>query len=498
MLPPVRRSITRRDFLAAMAIMSAAIGACSLSAGRASAAQLAGGPSGPTARAASQHTGETVHAAESKEENTMLDQMTTVRQDTAIRPFVIDVPDADLEDLRRRLIATRLPSKELVTDPSQGVQLATIQALMRYWATDHDWRMTEARLNALPQFVTTIDGLDVHVIHVRSRHENALPLIVTHGWPGSVVELLGVVGPLTDPTAYGGKAEDAFDLVLPSLPGYAFSSQPAEVGWDPGRIAAAWGVLMNRLGYARYVAQGGDIGAAVTDAMGRLAPAGLLGIHLNFLRTVPPDVLAVATGRAPVPDGISEAERTAYAAFAAVARRGYLAEQGEHPQTIGYPLTDSPAGLAAWILDHDSDSHTKIAHAFLGGQPAGGLTRESVVDNIALYWLTNTAASSARLYWEVARAGMATGGQQPPAMALPATVSVFPDEIYRAPRSWAEKVYPNLIYFNEVDRGGHFAAWEEPELFAQEMRVAFRSLRSRRQQQPIQPYARPARPARRA
>jgi len=304
-----------------------------------------------------------------------------------------------------------------------------------------------------------------------------LPVIITHGWPGSVIEMLGTVGPLTDPTAHGGRAEDAFDVVIPSLPGYGFSAEPTEVGWDPSRTARAWGVLMNRLGYARYVAQGGDIGAAVTDAMGRLAPDGLKGIHLNFLRTPPPDVLAVVFRGAPLPAGISESERAAFAAVATLVKRGYLAEQSEHPQTIGYPLTDSPTGLAAWMLDHDPDSYDKIARAFLDGQPTGGLTRESVVDNMALYWLTNTAASSARLYWEAAQAAVAAARQPPAAMALPAAVSVFPGEIYRAPRSWAEKVYPNLIYFHEVDRGGHFAAWEQPELFAAELRAVFRSLR---------------------
>jgi pimeloyl-ACP methyl ester carboxylesterase len=420
--------------------------------------------------------------AQTGKESTMTTAMTTryTAQDTAadaVTPFRVDVPQADLNDLRRRLAAIRWPSKELVADPSQGVQLATLQALTRYWATDHDWRTTEAKLNALPQFVTTIDGLDIHFIHVKSKHENALPLIITHGWPGSVIEMLGTVGPLTDPTAHGGSAEDAFDVVIPSIPGYGFSAQPAEVGWGPGRVAVAWGVLMNRLGYTRYVAQGGDIGANVTDIMGRLAPDGLLGIHLNLLASVPPAVAAALFGGAPIPEGIPDEERAAYAAFGAVYRRGYLVENIEHPQTIGYAQADSPAGLAAWMLDHDADSYAKISRAFLDGQPSGGLTPESVVDNVALYWLTNTGVSSARLYWEVGRALAAAAGQTPPPMALPAAYSVFPGELVLPPRNWLEQVYPNLIYFNEAERGGHFAAWEEPEIFAAELRAAFKSLR---------------------
>jgi pimeloyl-ACP methyl ester carboxylesterase len=410
--------------------------------------------------------------------------MTATRHDATpdataadIRPFTVDVPPADLDDLKRRLAATRWPSKELVADWSQGVQLATNQALVEYWGTEHDWRTTEATLNALPQFMTNIDGLDVHFIHVESKHENALPLIITHGWPGSVLEMLGVIGPLTDPTAHGGDAADAFDVVIPSIPGFGFSAQPTELGWGPGRVAAAWGPLMTRLGYSRYVAQGGDVGAQVTDAMGRLAPAGLLGIHVNFLLALPPEVAAAAFGGAPPPAGLPADEQEALTKVTAAFRRGYIAEQGEHPQTIGYPLADSPAGLAAWMLDHDADSYAKISNAFLGGQPTGGLTPESVVDNVALYWLTNIGVSSARAYWESGRAAAAAAGQQPPPMALPAAVSVFPDEIFRAPRSWAEQVYPNLVYFHEAERGGHFAAWEEPELFAAELRAAFRSLR---------------------
>ena len=396
--------------------------------------------------------------------------------ETEIRPFRVDMPGEAVADLRRRLAAARWPSKELVADRSQGVQLATIQELARYWATDYDWRACEARLNALPQFKTDIDGLGIHFIHVKSRHEDALPLIVTHGWPGSVIELLEVIGPLTDPTAHGGSAEDAFDLVLPSLPGYGFSDQPASAGWDPGRTARAWAELMSRLGYTRYVAQGGDVGAAVTDAMAIQAPDGLAGIHLNFLRRPPLEVAAALLGRAPVPRDFTDDERAAFAAFGTQARKGYAAEQGQSPQTIGYPLTDSPAGLAAWMLDHDADSYEKISRVFAGGQPSGGLTRDRIVDNITLYWLTNTAAPAARMYWESARSTAAAAGP-PPEVSLPVAFTVFPGEIFQAPRSWAEKVYPNLIYFHEADKGGHFAAWEEPQLFSEEVRAGFRPLR---------------------
>ena len=308
--------------------------------------------------------------------------------DLTIRPFEVHMPDEDLADLRRRIAATRWPPKELVADTSQGVQLATVQALVTYWGTGYDWRACEAKLNALPQFTTKIDGLDIHLIHIRSRHENALPLIITHGWPGSVIEMLGVVGPLTEPAAHGGRAEDAFDLVIPSLPGYGFSAAPESVGWDPGRTARAWAELMSRLGYTRYVAQGGDVGAGVCDAMAIQTPDGLAGIHLNFLRRPPLEVVAALLGRAPVPEGLAEQERAALAAFGAQARKGYNVEQGQSPQTIGYPLTDSPAGLAAWMLEHDTDSYEKISRAFTGGQPSGGLTRDHIVDNITLYWLT--------------------------------------------------------------------------------------------------------------
>jgi pimeloyl-ACP methyl ester carboxylesterase len=389
--------------------------------------------------------------------------------ETEIRPFRVDMPDEAIADLRRHIAATRWPSRELVADRSQGVQLATIQELARYWATDYDWRKCEARLNALPQFRIEIDGVDVHFIHVRSRHKNALPLIVTHGWPGSVIELLGVVGPLTDPAAHGGRAEDAFDLVLPSLPGYGFSGEPTEVGWNPGRVAQAWAELMRRLGYTRYVAQGGDVGASVTDAMGRQAPEGLAGIHMNLL--------APALGM-PQPTE-SEQERAAADALATFRATGfgYFLEQATRPQTIGYALLDSPVALAAWMLDHDTDAYYKISRAFVDGQPSGGLTRDHILDNITVYWLTGTGASAARSYWESGRAQALAAGKAPPEVKLPVGFTTFPGEIFQAPRSWVQKSYPNLTYFNEVDRGGHFAAWEEPELFATEVRAAFRSLR---------------------
>jgi pimeloyl-ACP methyl ester carboxylesterase len=391
--------------------------------------------------------------------------------ETEIRPFRIDMPDEAIADLRRRIAATRWPNKELVADRAQGVQLAAIQELARYWTTDYDWRRCEARLNALPQFTTEIDGQDIHFIHVRSRHADALPLIITHGWPGSVIEMLEVVGPLTDPTAHGGHAEDAFDLVIPSLPGYGFSAEPAEAGWDPGRIARAWAALMRRLGYARYVAQGGDQGAAVTDAMGRQAPNGLIGIHLNFLRE--------ALGNVSGMPADSEEERAALAAINAFRTSGsaYFLEQATRPQTIGYALLDSPVALAAWMLDHDTDSYYKISRAFTGGQPAGNLTQDHVLDNITLYWLTGTGATAARLYWEGGQAAAAAAGQPRAEMKLPVGFTMFPGEIFRAPRSWAEKVYPHVIYFHEAARGGHFAGWEEPQLFSEELRAGFRPLR---------------------
>jgi pimeloyl-ACP methyl ester carboxylesterase len=401
--------------------------------------------------------------------------------DTAveIRPFDVEIADEQIADLRRRFDTARWPSEELVGDRSQGVQLATLKALARYWATEYDFGRVEARLNALPQFTTEIDGVDIHFVHVKSKHENALPLIITHGWPGSVIELLEVVGPLTDPTAHGGRADDAFDVVLPSLPGYGFSGEPTEVGWDAGHVARAWAELMPRLGYSRYAAQGGDVGAAVTDTMAILAPDGLAGIHLNFLRRPPPELVAPIFGGAPEPEGLPDHERVALEALRAQFRKGYIIEQGQSPQSIGYSLTDSPTGLAAWMLDHDVDAYEKISRAFVDGRPSGGLTRDAILDNISLYWLTNTATSAARMYWENARATAAAAarGQTPPEVTLPVAFTVFPGEIYRAPRSWAERVYPNLVYFNEVDRGGHFAAWEEPELFSAELRAAFSSLR---------------------
>jgi pimeloyl-ACP methyl ester carboxylesterase len=396
-----------------------------------------------------------------------------VGEEAAVRPFHVDVTEEKLVELRRRIEATRWPSKELVEDRSQGVQLATLQKLARYWTTDYDWRKVEEKLHALPQFTTEIDGVDIHFIHVKSSHENALPLIMTHGWPGSVIELLETVGPLTDPTAHGGRAEDAFDLVLPSLPGYGFSSEPAELGWNAGRTAQAWAELMRRLGYTRYVAQGGDVGALVSDAMGRQAPEGLVGIHLNLL----PAVLAIAD-QLPTE---SEKERAALEAFNTFRESGfgYFLEMATRPQTIGYALLDSPVALAAWLLDHDTDSYYKISGAFVDGQPAGNLTRETIVDNITLYWLTGTGVSAARSYWEDGRALAAAqaSGQAPPEVSVQVGFTTFPGEIWRSPRSWVDAVYPNVSYFNEVDKGGHFAAWEEPELFAEEMRAAFASLR---------------------
>jgi len=392
----------------------------------------------------------------------------------AVRPFRVHFPDEAPADLKRRIAATRWPTRELVEDRSQGVQLATLRELARYWSTEYDWCKCEARLNALPQFTTDIDGVEIHFIHVRSRHENALPLIMTHGWPGSVIELLETIGPLTDPTAHGGTPEDAFHLVLPSLPGYGFSGEPTELGWDASRTARAWAKLMHRLGYTRYVAQGGDVGALVTDLMGRQAVEGLVGYHLNLLTAV----LAIGDQ---LPKE-SEQERVAAAALATFRQDGfgYFLEMATRPQTIGYALLDSPVALAAWLLDHDTDSYYKISRAFVAGEPVGGLTRESIVDNITLYWLTGTAASAARSYWEDARALAAAlaSGQPPPAVTVPVGFTTFPGELWAAPRSWVERVYPGLSYFHEVDRGGHFAAWEEPALFAKELRAAFRPLRS--------------------
>ena len=397
----------------------------------------------------------------------------TVETSTEIRPFQLEIPAEQLDDLRRRIAATRWPTKELVPDRSQGVQLATTRALADYWANEYDFGRVEALLNALPQFTTRIDGVDIHFIHVKSRHENALPLIMTHGWPGSVIELLETIGPLTDPTAHRGQAEDAFHLVLPSLPGYGLSSEPTELGWDAARTGRAWAELMRRLGYTSYVAQGGDVGALVTDLMGRQAVEGLAGYHLNLLTAV----LAIADQ---LPKE-SEQERAAAEAVATFRQDGfgYFLEMATRPQTIGYALLDSPVALAAWLLDHDTDSYYKISHAFVDGEPVGNLTRETIVDNITLYWLTGTAVSAARSYWEDARALAASlaSGQAPPAVTVPVGFTTFPGEIWRSPRSWVEAVYPGLAYFNEADRGGHFAAWEEPQLFTDEIRAAFRTLR---------------------
>ena len=389
---------------------------------------------------------------------------------TGIHPFRVAVANEQLAALRLRVATTRWPSRELVDDRSQGVQLATAQALARFWTARYDWRRFEAKLNALPQFKTEIDGVDVHFIHVRSRHNDALPLIMTHGWPGSIVELLETIGPLTNPTAHGGSAADAFHLVLPSVPGYGFSSQPTEIGWETSRTARAWVELMRRLGYTRYVAQGGDVGAVVTDNLGRLAPAGLLGIHMNLLVT--------ALGGAPQPMNTDE-EKAAAAALAefATTGNGYFVEMQTRPQTIGYALLDSPVAMAAWMLDHDTDSYYKISRAFLGGPPSGNLTRDHILDNITVYWLTGTGVSAARSYWESFHARLANPGRVPPPVTVPVAFSAFPGEIFQAPRSWVENGYATLMYYNKPARGGHFAAWEEPELFTSELRAAFRPLR---------------------
>src|SRR6478672_7963782 len=397
--------------------------------------------------------------------------MSTVASTVEVRPFRVEIPERELDDLRRRVASMRWPTKELVEDRSQGVQLATAQAIARYWATEYDWRKVEAKLNALPQFTTEMDGVNVHFIHVRSPHKGALPMIMTHGWPGSVIELLETVGPLTDPTAHGGTADDAFHLVLPSVPGYGFSAEPTELGWYAGRVAETWAKLMNGLGYSRYVAQGGDVGAAVTDAMGRQAAEGLIGIHTNLF------VPGLAGGSFPKETEEERAAAQAGAAFRATGF-GYFLEQTTRPQTIGYALLDSPVALAAWMLDHDTDSYYKISHAFVDGEPSGNLTRDHIVDNITLYWLTGTGASAARSYWEAYGPDAPAAGRQPlPPPPIPVGFTTFPGEIWRTPRSWVEASYPNVIYFNEVDRGGHFAAWEEPELFSTEVRAAFRSLR---------------------
>jgi pimeloyl-ACP methyl ester carboxylesterase len=399
---------------------------------------------------------------------------TTTETATGIRPFTVEIAEEQIDNLRRRIEATRWPTAELVEDGSQGVQIAFLRELARYWLEEYDFGRLESRLNELPQFTTEIDGVSVHFIHVRSSHEDALPLIITHGWPGSVVEMLDVIGPLTDPEAHGGDAEDAFDLVIPSIPGYGFSSQPADAGWDSGRIAAAWAELMSRLGYTRYVAQGGDQGAGVTDAMGRQAPEGLVGVHFNFLDAIPKELLTAGFTPRIV---FSHEEREQLGKVVGVFMRGYISEMGEHPQTIGYSLLDSPTGLAAWMLDHDADSYEKISKAFLEGEQTGNLSRDNILDNITLYWITGTGASTSRLYWETGRAATASFKNPPPHMRLPAGYTVFPDELYQAPRHWVKHAYHHLTYFNEAPRGGHFAAWEEPQIFAEELRAAFRSLR---------------------
>jgi pimeloyl-ACP methyl ester carboxylesterase len=393
-----------------------------------------------------------------------------------VRPFKVEIPQAALDDLRQRIAATRWPEKETVTDGSQGAQLAKLQELVRYWGSGYDWRNVEAKLNDLPQFVTTIDGVDIHFIHVRSRHKNALPVIVTHGWPGSIIEQLKIIGPLTDPTAHGGSAEDAFDVVIPSLPGYGFSGKPGSTGWDPEHIAQAWAELMRRLGYTRYVAQGGDWGTPISSAMARQGATGLLGIHINLPATVPPEVAAALAG-GPVPAGLSDKERAVFDALMTSGKKGnlaYFTMLTARPQTVGYGATDSPAGLAAWILVHPG-----FAQWTYGADPAKSPTKDDVLDDITLYWLTNTAASSARLYWENGARGsvIVAAAQRTGEIALPVAITVFPEDVYRPPETWARRAYRNLIYFHEVDKGGHFAAWEQPELFASELRAAFRPLR---------------------
>jgi pimeloyl-ACP methyl ester carboxylesterase len=394
----------------------------------------------------------------------------TIETGTAIRPFQVGFSGEQIDDVRRRIAATRWPSRELVADRSQGVQLAAARALAQYWLGEYDFGRIGRRLNALPQFTTEIDGVEIHFIHVRSQHEDALPLIMTHGWPGSVIEMIDSVGPLTDPTAHGGRAEDAFHLVLPSLPGYGFSAEPVEIGWDLGRTARAWAELMHRLGYGRYVAQGGDVGAGVTDALGRQAPEGLIGLHTNLL---------VPALNGPMPTDTNE-ERAAAAQIATFRQsgNGYFVEMASRPQTIGYALLDSPIALAVWMTDHDTDAYYKIAGAFIDDQPSGNLTRDHILDNITLYWLTGTGASTSRSYWEAYGAEAPAASLQPlPPPTIPFAFTTFPGEIWRTPRSWVEASYPNVIYFNEVDKGGHFAAWEEPEIFSEELRAAFKSLR---------------------
>jgi pimeloyl-ACP methyl ester carboxylesterase len=395
----------------------------------------------------------------------------TTEDRDAIRPYNISIPEEALTDLRQRIQATRWPDKETVSDQSQGVQLATMQKLARYWSTNYDWRKCEAKLKALPNFTTTIDGVAIHFIHVRSKEKNALPMIITHGWPGSIIEQLKIIDPLTNPTAHGGSASDAFDVVIPSLPGYGFSGKPTTTGWDPIRIARAWIVLMKRLGYTTFVAQGGDWGNAVTEQMALLAPPELIGIHTNMPATVPPDIDKAAFAGAPAPSGLSADEKHAYDQLAYFYKHGlgYANEMANRPQTL-YGIGDSPVGMAAWMIDHDASSYALIARVFDGQRE--GLTRDDILDNATLYWLTNTTISSARLYWESKLTFFAPKG-----IAIPVAVSAFPDELYQAPRSWTEKAYPKLIHYNKLPKGGHFAAWEQPELLTQELRAAFKSLR---------------------
>jgi pimeloyl-ACP methyl ester carboxylesterase len=405
---------------------------------------------------------------------------THVAGGTEIRPFQIEIPQAQIDDLRLRIAATRWPEQETVTDQSQGVQLAAIKALARYWGTEYDFGRLESRLSGLPQFMTEIDGLDIHFIHVRSPHEDALPLIITHGWPGSILEMLNVIGPLIDPTAHGGSEEDAFHVVVPSMPGYGFSAKPDETGWDVPHIAGAWAELMNRLGYTRYVAQGGDWGAVITDVMGAQAPEGLIGIHTNMAGALPPEISKVIASNVlgagdPAPTDLSDEEQRTYdrLSFFFTKGIGYALEMGNRPQTL-YGLADSPIALAAWMLDHDAWSLEDIQRAFVEEQPVGNLTRDEVLDNVTLYWLTNTGVSSSRLYWENKLGFFDVKG-----VTVPTAVTAFPNEIFQAPRSWVEEAYPDLIYFNQVDAGNHFAAWQEPEIFTNEVRAAFRPLRSK-------------------
>jgi pimeloyl-ACP methyl ester carboxylesterase len=476
MSPPKGHPVTRRGFIAALAATSAAAGAFALAASGASAAPATATLTTHAAPLADEptHAENITDTAHTSGGTTMLDQMSpAVMQDAAVRQFVVDFPESSLDDLRQRIKATNFPERELVSDASQGVQLATMQALAQYWASDYDWRKAEGRLNAYPNYLTEIDGLDIHFIHVKSRHENALPVIVTHGWPGSIIEQMKIIEPLTNPTAYGGTADDAFDVVIPSLPGHGFSGKPTATGWDPQRIARAHAVLMQRLGYSRYVAQGGDWGNAVTEQMALQQPAGLLGIHTNMPATVPDEIAQLLATQQPAPAGLSADELRAYTQLDTFYKKGlgYANEMALRPQTL-YAIMDSPVGMAAWMLDHDAASYDLIARIFNGEVQSGGLTRDDILDNITLYWLTNTSISAARLYWESKLVFFAPKG-----VPLPTAVTAFPDEIYTAPESWARRAYPNLTYFNKAERGGHFAAWEQPAILTQELRTAFRPLR---------------------